>query len=127
MTKKPLFCIGEKEFTNFIVVPSYKVNRNDQYLSWTDANHIQHRHKTRTKVSGSFSMLFNDVDSFCKFLETVETSKNQALYIPDCSVYCNNIDQVQNVNLFISYDVSDYIPLFGTGENQSFEVTIEER
>lgn len=122
-----LFKIGETNFTSFITVPSYKVNKNDVYMSWTDANHKQHRFLTRRQVSGSFSMLFDSVTDYNLFLSTIESKKNREGYIPNCRVYCNNTNTVENVDLFIDFEVADILPVIGTSDNESFEVTITER
>lgn len=122
-----LFMIAGTDFTKLITVPSYSVNREDIYQTWTDANHINHRYRTRTRVSGSFTVFFNTVEEYQLWLKTIEQNKNLAGYIENCKVYCNNTDTVETVNLFIDFNFSDILPVIGTALNQTFSITISER
>lgn len=122
-----LFNIAGKDFTTFITVPSYLVNQDGEYIEWTDGNYKKHRYLTRSKVSGSFTMLFNNVNDYYNFLNTINEKKTAGGYIPGCIVYCNNIMRTENVDLFIDFSSADIIPVIGTNDNEGFEVTIEEK
>ena len=122
-----LINIGGHDFTESIIVPSYVVDKKDIFITWTDGNHVERRHKTRTKVSGSFNMFFNSVEEYKTFLSCVNDNKQLGGYIPNCKVYCNNIDEVELVDLFIDYDFPDLLPVIGTKENEECTINITER
>lgn len=122
-----LLNIAGEDFTNLITVPSYQVNNNDVYTTWTDANHIEHRYRTRTKVSGSFTMFFPTVEDYHLFRRTIQNNKNSLGYIPNCIVYCNNTNITIQVDLFIDFTLSDILPVIGNNQNEELQVTITER
>lgn len=122
-----LVTIAGQDFTNLITVPSYQVNKNDVYKSWTDANHVEHRYRTRTKVSGSFTLFFPTVEDYRLFQNTINSQKVLAGYVPNCQIYCNNIDQIETVDLFIDFSFPDILPVIGSNKNEECQVTITER
>ncbi len=121
-----LLNINGIDFTHFITVPSYKVNRQNEYIEWQDANFIVHRFLTRTRVSGTCTMMFDDKDEYYTFLDTVEENKVTAGYIPGCTIYCDNIHETVLADLYIDLDPPEAVPLFGS-KHEGFEITITER
>lgn len=121
-----LLKIGNKDFTQFIKAPSYKVNRHDEYAEWTDANFITHRYFKRTRISGTCTMLFTDKDDYYGFLDINESLKVTGGYIPDCEVYCANLHRTFQADLYIDFDPPEAVPIFGESF-EGFEVTIIER
>lgn len=122
-----LFNIAGKDFTTFITVPSYLVNQDGDYIEWIDLNRRKHRYLTRSKVSGSFTMLFSNINDYYEFLNTINENRTANGYISGCIVYCNNIMTTETVDLFIDFMPADILPVIGTNDNEGFEVTIEER
>ena len=125
-----LVVIDGTDFTSNITVPSYKVNKEEVYEEWTDANYTKHREITRYKISGSFKLYFETVADQNAFFDTVETMKASS---NDGSItanlYLNNLHTVQTgVHVFIKYTPSNENPhINGAGKISGFEVTIEER
>lgn len=71
-----LFKIGDNDYTTHIRQGTYKVNSEELYKSWIDANFIEHRHIYRTKVGGSFSLYFGNQAEFVEFLQRLEAVRN---------------------------------------------------
>lgn len=123
-----LLVINGSDFTKHIKVPSYKVNKTQQYEEWEDANYLKHREITRTKVSGSFTLIYDDISELDGFFDTVETliaaSSTGAIQM---TVYLNNLHTTATINAFIKYTPANERPMIYRGDLSSFEVTIEEQ
>lgn len=72
--------IGDIDITKYIIKDTYKVNSEPVYESWQDGNFRSHRIYTRTKVTGSFDVIFfgEDDGPYQDFLALIasETSQN---------------------------------------------------
>lgn len=121
-----LFSINGEDLTQYITVPSYNINSKDIYTAWVDANHVTHRDVTRTKVSGKFTMLFDEHNEYFEFLELIKKHKGAGGYIP-VSLYVNNLNTVVNVDVFMDMEPANTLPYFGIRKYDGFEVSIEER
>lgn len=124
-----LFSINGVDFTSFIKVPTYKVNRKDIYEEWTDANHVSHRKRTRGQIEGTLTLLFNEKSDLFNFLNTVNTNKDSGgCYIAPVSLYINNENTVvDNLEVFIEMDLPNNLPILNLSENNGFEIGITER
>lgn len=121
-----LFKVGNTDLTNFITVPSYIVNSKDIYEEYTDGNKKFRRKVIRTRISGSFSLLFSDKADFKAFLTLMKNSKTKEGAIT-ATVYVNNLMEVKSSTFFIEYDVADIAPFLGTKRVDAIQVTIEEQ
>lgn len=123
-----LFVMDGKDFTHHIKVPSYKVNKEPQYLEWEDGNYSTRREVTRYRVSGTFTMLYDDISELDDFFDTLETliaaSATGAIPI---TVYLNKLHTVETINAFVTCTPSNDRPLIYRGDLSSFEVTIKEQ
>lgn len=123
-----LFVVDNKDFTMHIKVPSYKVNDEDIYEEWEDSDYNTHRDITRTRVSGDFTLLYDDVDELDDFFDTIntlkESSDNGAI---EMTVYCNNTHSVKTITAFIKYEPANEKPFFGKEKVSGFSVTIKEQ
>lgn len=122
-----LFVVSNKDFTQHIKVPSYKVNRSEDYEEWKDVNKVRHREITRTKVSGSFTLIYDDVTELDDFFDTIEAAK--ALHpsgAVEMTVYLNNLHTVDTITATIKYTPANERPYFGREKVSGFEVSIEE-
>lgn len=121
-----LFRIGDTDLTTHILVPTYKVNRQDNYNEWVDGNGKTHHDIYRTSVSGTFTLKFTEHEKYFEFLELLKTHTGAGGYTP-VSVYVNNKNEVANINAFIDIKPANTLPLYGVGEYEGFEVNIEEQ
>lgn len=123
-----LFVVDGKDFTHHITVPSYKVNEEQEYEKWTDADYKQHREITRKKISGSFKVLYDVIEELDDFFDTIENLKTESDDGSiEMSVYINNLHMVKVITGFISYTPANEKPFFQKEKVSGFEVKIEER
>ena len=123
-----LFVVNGLDFTQHIKVPSYKVNRNEVYEEWEDSNYLKHREITRNRVSGSFTVLYDDVAELDTFFDTINNLKaSSTTGAIEMTVYLNNYHTVATINAFIKYTPSNEKPIFGVEKISGFEVSIEEQ
>lgn len=123
-----LFVVANKDFTRHIKVPSYKVNDDDVYEEWEDSNYNTRREVTRTRVSGDFTLLYDDIYELDDFFDTINTLKaNSDSGAIEMTVYCNNTHSVKTVTAFIKYEPANEKPLFSREKVSGFSVTIKEQ
>ena len=123
-----LFVIDGHDFTNHIKVPSYNVNMEEEYEEWKDGNYTKRREITRSKISGSFTMIFDDNDELDTFLDLVWTQKARSDGgAITATVYINNTHSVQEITAFIKFNLPNERPYFQREKLSGFSVTIEEQ
>lgn len=122
-----LFKINTTDISDRIESGSYNVNENDVYNTWTDANGIVHRDILRTRVSGTFNVLFRTKDEYENFVELIKNNKVTAGYVPNCSVVTNNTNKTINGNYYIEYSPIRSMAMNGVHQMDMFTVTITER
>lgn len=120
-----LFTVNAVDYTPFIISESYKINRQDAFRSWTDANGIQHRVVYRTKVSGSFEIKFINRAMFQSFLTALEAVKQDGYHT--VSLYINNTLTVVTLDAFITIEPAMQAQYSGVPEMCKFTVKVEER
>ena len=123
-----LLVIGAYDFTQHIKVPSWKVNKEPKYKEWEDANYLTHREITRTEVSGSFTLIYDDISDLDFFFDTVDAlvTASPTGAIP-MTLYCNNIHNTETVNAFINFTPANEKPRMFAGGLSEFEVTVKEQ
>ncbi len=124
-----LFIINETDFTQFIEVPSYRVNEVDISDDWKDGNYVMHKNIVRSQIKGSFSVKFTNIADFDNFFTVINENKiatgdHSGAVLT--SVYVNNKNEVKSAYLFITADPANTKPLFAAPSYDGFEVTIEE-
>lgn len=121
---------GRYDITNFIEVPSYRVNQLPLYEDWVDGNKRTHRHHFRDKISGSFTVYFQTVSEFETFVQNVEDRRNKDMTY-DVEVYCNNKrgtteDPRRIARVYLSWEPIQDIPLYGAGSRSGYTINVEE-
>lgn len=114
------------DVTENILVPSYAVSKNKGYETWTDSNYTTHKHLVATKATGSFTVKFftvNDYINFNKFI-TDNTDSDGAIY---ATLYYNNLNTTEKIRVFVSYELTDILPLIERKEYDGIEISISER
>ena len=123
-----LFVVNNKDFTPHITVPSYKVNDEEVYEEWQDANYKTHREITRKQVNGSFKVLYDVVEELDDFFDTIETLKAASDDGSiEMTVYLNNLHTTKTITAFVKYTPSNEKPFFQREKVSGFDVTIKER
>lgn len=121
-----LFKMGGKDYTPFIQMGTYKVNHQDVTEEWTDGNYVIHRPVVRERLSGTFTIWFDDPEEYYEFLRTAKRLKTTGGYTP-VVLFSNNHLNENEVNAYITIDPINLVPYFGIKEHDGFEVTVEER
>ncbi len=123
----PLFIVaGVLDLTQFIEVPTYKVNLKDGYDEWTDMNKVDHHDINKQKAEGTFSVKFQTLEEFQTFLIVMKDyKKSNGAY--DCSVYCTNQLTTINAEMYIDFDPPNVMPYIGYKDYDSIELTVSQR
>ena len=122
-----LFSINGIDYTSHITVSNpYTVNKEDVYEEWTDANYKKHKELLRSRVAGSFTMLFNDPNEYLSFLSLLNEMK-EADGTTLASFYCNNIDDVVTSRYFITCTPANEMPFMGVKSISGLSITVEEQ
>ena len=122
-----LFVINGNDYTNHIKVPTYKVNKVDVTDDWEDSNHVTHKERLRKRISGSFTMLFDDateIDAFSDIIEAMRDLSDDGTIT--ATLYLNNYHTTEETNVFIKYTLKNEKPIYGIEQVEGFEVTVEE-
>ena len=123
-----LLVIAGHDLTQHIKVPSWNVNCDDVYEEWTDANYVKHREVTRTRVSGSFTLLYDDNNQLDQFFDIIQAQKaldtSKAVKM---TVYMNNLCTTKEIDAFVKFTAANERPYFGREKVSGFSVSIEEK
>lgn len=112
------------DYTNYITVPSYKVNNKPFYTEWTDGDLNIHRDIQRYYLEGSFTLYFTDPEEYQAFLSRYKRVMVDG-HIP-AYVYSNNDHELKLANIFMDFELENEMPFMGAKEIEGFEVTIRE-
>lgn len=121
-----VFKVGNTDYTKNVVCPNYIVNEKDIYEEWSDGSHKFRRTLIRTRISGSISVLFDDIDEYDAFLRALRNGRSSEGTV-SCTVYVNNADTTKTSNFYLSYDPNNPRPFLGIKNVDPLEITIEER
>lgn len=121
-----LFKIGDNDYTQFITVPSYKVNREKEEVEWVDVTKTKHKEIVRTRVVGDFSMWFDDIDDLYRFLDDIENNTTTGNFI-HAFVYEQKRRELVESDFFINFTLVNDKPFFKVKSHSPFTVSIEER
>lgn len=126
-TPERLFIVGGVlDLTEHITVPSYKVNLLDVYEEWSDNNKVTHRDIVAKKAQGSFSVKFETLEEYLTFIATMKNLKKQnGAY--DCSVYCHNMLETYNIEMFVDFEPPNIMPYIGSKDYDPIEITVNQR
>jgi len=113
------------DYTPFIISKTYKVNEQDVYETWTDANGITHRVIYRRKISGSFEMKFINRQEYDNFLSDLASVKTDGYY--PVELYVNNLLTTKSANVFLQIEPAMSAQYSDYPEMDEFSVKVVER
>ena len=115
------------DLTNYIVVPTYKVNNKPHFTEWTDGDLVLHRDVQRYYLEGSFTLLFTDIEDYQNFLTRYKQALNATgegnVY---SYVYSNNDHELNFTKVFMDFELANEMPFMGIKEIDGIEVNIRE-
>lgn len=90
------------DFTECVQETTYKVDEQDVFTKWTDANGVDHRKVIRQRITGSFDLVFIEgyKKTYTEFMEAVKAAKTDGALEITLSV--NNLDEVKTISCFYS-------------------------
>ena len=121
-----LFMLNGVDYTSHIKVPSYSVNKEDEYEEWKDANYRNRKEFLRSRVSGSFTMHFTDPNEYLEFLASLNELK-EADGTTLASLYSNKTDEVVTSKYFFTYTPANEMPYMGIKSTSGLSITVEEQ
>lgn len=95
-----LLQIGNTDLTDYIDIQNYEVNKEPVYEEWTDGNHVKHRNKIRTRISGSFKVGFKTAAEATAFITLLTNSITSGSYYT-ASIYTNDDDTLNTADIYL--------------------------
>ena len=112
-------------YTNKILVPTYKVNNKSEFTEWTDADLVLHRDHLRYRAEGSFTLIFIDQQEYVDFLDHYRDALADG-YI-QAKIYLNNTHRNKTTEVFLDFELANEMPFMGVKDVEGIEVTLKER
>ena len=94
------FQIGSTDLTPYIDIQNFNINSEEVYETWTDGNFVEHRDISRSRISGTLKLGFDDLTDFDNFRSLLASNRNINGYYP-IQIYVNNLNSTQSINAFI--------------------------
>lgn len=123
-----LFVLNDVDYTQHILMPTYKVQEEDVYKTWEDATYTTHKRLLRQRMKGTFTIYFDDNDELDTFLDTLRNleladSDNYA----EAELYDNRGRTLKKSKYSFKIALVNNRPYFGNKKHDGYEVTIEEK
>lgn len=118
--------IGGYDLTSIALVGAYEVNNIEEYTEWVDARGITHRDLIRTKVQGSFDVMFKDINVFDLFVSTLRLNKKQTNTY-ECELMCNNTNTSKICDCFVDFKPVRSQDGIGNDRFEPFTIEIKEK
>lgn len=140
MNGASLFKMGNKDYTRFITVPSYKVYSEPVTKSYEDINKLTHDEYIRDQIKGSFTLKFFDdnaydepyagktaVENFQNFFSEYQRLRQSNGDI-EIEVYVNNLNITKTITARMKMEPTNTMPYMNAGKSyDGFDVTITEK
>jgi hypothetical protein len=98
-----LFSIGQSNYSTNIIKGSYEVNEYDEREEWVDANYITHKYGGRTRIRGSFDLMFMKLSQYQSFLADLSANKNlDGTYL--ATLYVNNKGTAESIKCYLTFE-----------------------
>lgn len=123
-----LLQIGALDITPFIVLNTYAVSTQSEYVQWYDGEGTDRRGVKRRKLTGSFTVHFMSPSDYSSFITAVESAKD-----PDyadaisATVYNNKTRTTSTTRVYLDYDPPNVEPSAGYSFTEEFEINLSER
>lgn len=118
--------INNIDFSGHVLAGGYKVQSEDVYIPWTNANGIEKRKKYRTRVMGSMDVFFRSMTDYESFAAAVAAKTNSDNAV-EVTLTDNRTNQEVTINAFMDYEVVRNIDGMWDDFYESFTIDIEEQ
>lgn len=118
--------IGNHDLTPYTDIQNFEVNQADEYTTWVDGNHVEHREVMRTRIEGKVKVGFRFAEELDDFYSALAANVQQGGYYP-VTAYVQNTAQTVTFNAFIETTAKSKFDLPGYRFWKEVELTIKER
>jgi hypothetical protein len=122
-----LLKISDTDLTGHVVQNTYDVNEQPVFKTYKDANEETHKRWLRDKISGSFQMVFSDIDEYLSFKALLDENTSQSNHTVSCTVYDNKSGAQKTINAFWDFSVTIKQTAGLKEYVEPFEVQLEEQ
>jgi hypothetical protein len=120
------FKIGLNDLTPYMDYQKYSMNNVPVYQTWTDGNMIEHRNSIRTRIEGSFQLIYTSTADFNSFL-TLMSSAIQSNGYYSVSAYVQNTNSTESFEAFIEYDSESRFDFTNSREYHLVKMKVRQR
>lgn len=121
-----MFKIGNTDYSNRVLSGSYQVQNMELYVSWIDGNYVEHRHKTREQMQGTFDVFFKNIEEYKAFCNNITANKKTDMSIR-CLLFDNASNTTKSCDCFIEFVATRRRNDMWKDEVERFEVKVKEK
>lgn len=115
------------DLTRSIPMKTYQVNVEENNEEWTDSNYTKHFRLLAEKVTGTFKLKFKSIADYANFMTFLSTNKDSSSGLIKADVFCMYpYTTKSNINVKLTFNPVDDLPMIADGQADGFQVTIEE-
>lgn len=121
-----LFILNDVDYTNHILVPSYKVQKEPVTKTWEDATYKIHADVVRWRMQGSFTIYFDSNEELNDFLTNLRNCRGLDNYT-DATLFDNESREQVVSRYKFKISLVNNVPYFGVKKHDGYEVQVEEQ
>lgn len=111
--------------SKYVQESTYNINSEPVYEEWTDGEWSVHKTQVRTRVKGSFDLVFVTEADFNSFKALIDANTTDNLLA--VNVHVLNLGANKNVNVYYKINGSKVAEISATHVYKRFKMEIEER
>jgi len=104
-----LVTVNNTDITRYINKDTYKVNSNDVYESWLNANFVEKRIFTRKRVEGQFEIRCGKGLTLAAFLSNWEAAVSNG--VVTMGLWVQNTNSFEAIQAFYSFEGQEHVEL----------------
>lgn len=122
-----VFKIGNTDFSGHVIAGSYAINKEAEYVTWTDAAHKTHKLRKRYRVKGTCDMFFRTIAEYSAFQSAIAAATAANNDSINMTVTVNKTTEDKTIEAYL-----DYLPVRNRDGNwndyfERFTLSVEER
>lgn len=121
-----LFILNDVDYTQHIMVPSYKVQREEVTKEWEDALYQNHVDLLRYRLEGSFTIYFDVISEFFEFLDTLENMRGTDNYI-EATLYDNKTHSLKTSKFQFTVTLQNDLPYYQVERHNGYNIQVKEK
>lgn len=121
-----LFILNDVDYTQHIMVPTYKVQREEVTKEWEDALYQNHVDLLRYRLEGSFTIYFDNISEFFEFLDTLENMRGTDNYI-EATLYDNKTHTLKTSKFQFTLTLQNDLPYYQVERHNGYNIQVKEK